>query len=187
MNAEERGSRIRKMGCRLPVPVPRPCLIIRAAGTQGREIQANIRRTSGSELPSRLLHDLGLAAWFGGTLANAVALNRAAVQASDPSSAGRVANAGWDAWTPINAVAIGATIVGSVGQLVGNKERLATQSGVASMSVIKTAPHCDRFGHHGLQQGAWAQGVPRKPAFRCPPAPSQAPQLRPTWHVLRPS
>jgi hypothetical protein len=33
MNAEESGSRIRKMGCRLPVPVPRPCLIIRAAGT----------------------------------------------------------------------------------------------------------------------------------------------------------
>ena len=84
--------------------------------------------------PSRLLHDLGLAAWFGGTLANAVALNRAAGQVSDPSSAGRVANTGWDAWTPINAVAIGATIVGSVGQLLGNKERLATQSGVASMS-----------------------------------------------------
>ena len=58
---------------------------------------------------------------------------------SDPSSAGRVANTGWDVWTPINAVAIGAHIVGSVGQLLGNKERLATQSGVASMSVIKTA------------------------------------------------
>jgi hypothetical protein len=109
--------------------------------------------------PSRLVHDLGLAAWFGGTLANAVALNRAAGQASDPSSAARVANTGWDAWTPINAVAIGATIVGSVGQLLGNKERLATQSGVVSMSV-QDRPHCDRFGHHGLQQGAWAQGVP---------------------------
>ena len=59
--------------------------------------------------PSRVLHDLGLAAWFGGTLANVVALNRAAGQAPDPSSAGRVANTGWDAWTPINAVAIGAT------------------------------------------------------------------------------
>ena len=27
--------------------------------------------------PSRSLHDLGLAAWFGGTLSNAVSLNRA--------------------------------------------------------------------------------------------------------------
>ena len=61
-----------------------------------------------ANFPSRLLHDLGLAAWFGGTLANAVALNRAAGQVSDPSSAGRVVNSGWDAWTPINAVAIGA-------------------------------------------------------------------------------
>ena len=29
---------------------------------------------------SRALHDLGLSAWFGGTLANAVALNAAAAQ-----------------------------------------------------------------------------------------------------------
>jgi hypothetical protein len=137
MNAEASGSAQDESP--LAVPVPRRCLIIRAAGTRGWEIQANIGERVVANFPSRLLHDLGLAAWFGGTLANAVALNRAAGQASDPSSAGRVANTGWDAWTPINAVAIGAHIVGSVGQLLGNKERLATQSGVASMSVIKTA------------------------------------------------
>jgi hypothetical protein len=102
--------------------------------------------------PSRLLHDLGLAAWFGGTLANAVALNRAAGQAPDLNSAGRVANTGWDAWTPINAVAIGATIVGSVGQLLGNKERLAAQSGVASMSVIKTALTAAALGITGYSR-----------------------------------
>ncbi|MCE3277185.1 MAG: hypothetical protein K0R13_3040 [Propionibacteriaceae bacterium] len=105
-----------------------------------------------ANFPSRLLHDLGLAAWFGGTLANAVALNRAAGQASDPSSAGRVANTGWDAWTPINAVAIGVHIVGSVGQLLGNKERLATQSGVASMSVIKTALTAAALGITGYSR-----------------------------------
>jgi hypothetical protein len=88
--------------------------------------------------PSRLLHDVGLAAWFGGTLANAVALNRAAGQTTDANDAGRVANAGWDAWTPVNAVAIGAHLVGSVGQLLGNKGRLGDQAGVASMSVLKT-------------------------------------------------
>jgi hypothetical protein len=88
--------------------------------------------------PSRLLHDVGLAAWFGGTLANAVALNRAAGQTTDANDAGRVANAGWDAWTPVNAVAIGAHLTGSVGQLLGNKGRLGEQAGVASMSVLKT-------------------------------------------------
>jgi hypothetical protein len=89
--------------------------------------------------PSRALHDLGLAAWFGGTLANAVSLNRAAGETGHYSTAGRVTNAGWDAWTPVNAAAIGAHLVGSVGQLVGNKGRLAAQEGVASMAVAKTA------------------------------------------------
>ena len=60
---------------------------------------------------SRTAHDLGLAAWFGGTLANAVALNAAAGAVSDAKDAGRVANAGWNRWTPVNAVAIGASRV----------------------------------------------------------------------------
>jgi hypothetical protein len=54
-----------------------------------------------ANFPSRALHDLGLAAWFGGTLANAVALNQAAGEAFDAESAGRLANAGWDFWTPV--------------------------------------------------------------------------------------
>lgn len=88
---------------------------------------------------SRSLHDVGLAAWFGGTLANAVALNRAAGEAGDPSSTGKVANAGWDRWTPVNAAAIGAHLVGSLGQLNANRTRLQAQEGVGSMSLAKTA------------------------------------------------
>ncbi|RBY78911.1 hypothetical protein DQ238_10990 [Geodermatophilus sp. TF02-6] len=88
---------------------------------------------------SRSLHDLGLSAWFGGTLANAVALNPAAGEASRSKDTGRIANAGWDRWTPVNAAAIGAHLVGSVGQLIGNRRRVAGQRGVAGMSVLKTA------------------------------------------------
>ncbi len=88
---------------------------------------------------SRSLHDVGLAAWFGGTLANAVALNAAAGAVSDAKDAGRVANVGWNRWTPVNAAAIGAHLVGSVGQLYSNKGRLSAQQGVATMSVVKTA------------------------------------------------
>ena len=87
---------------------------------------------------SRSLHDLGLSAWFGGTLANAVARNAAAAEAGTSSGTGRVANAGWDRWTPVNAAAIGAHLVGSVGQLGANKERVAGQKGVAGMSALKT-------------------------------------------------
>jgi hypothetical protein len=87
---------------------------------------------------SRAMHDVGLAAWFGGTLANAVALNAAAGEAGSDSATGRVVNAGWDRWTPVNALAIGAHLAGSVGLLGANKERVAQQRGVASMSVLKT-------------------------------------------------
>jgi hypothetical protein len=89
--------------------------------------------------PSRSLHDVGLAAWFGGTLANAVSLNRAAGETDRYGTAGRVTNAGWNAWTPVNAAAIGAHLVGAVGQLLGNRDRVAAQKGVAAMSLTKTA------------------------------------------------
>lgn len=87
---------------------------------------------------SRSLHDLGLSAWFGGTLANAVALNAAAGEAGTDAATGRVANAGWDRWTPVNAAAIGVHLIGSVGQLRAHKERVAQQQGVAGMSALKT-------------------------------------------------
>ncbi len=88
---------------------------------------------------SRSLHDLGLAAWFGGTLANAVALNPAASQAGHAADRGSVANEGWDRWTPVNAAAIGMHIVGSLGQIGGNSQRIRKQHGVPAMVAGKTA------------------------------------------------
>ncbi|MDO9456567.1 hypothetical protein [Nocardioides sp.] len=87
---------------------------------------------------SRSLHDVGLSAWFGGTLANAVSLNAAAGEAGRAGDSGAVANKGWDRWTPVNAAAIGAHLVGSVGQLSANKSRLGGQDGVATMALVKT-------------------------------------------------
>jgi hypothetical protein len=87
---------------------------------------------------SRSLHDVGLAAWFGGTLANAVALNPASAEADTADGTGRVANTGWNKWTPINAAAIGAHLVGSVGELVGNRSRLVAQRGVGTTALAKT-------------------------------------------------
>jgi hypothetical protein len=86
----------------------------------------------------RTLHDLGLAAWFGGTLANAVALNPAAGKADTSSGTGAVANVGWDRWTPVNAAAIGAHVLGSAGLLAADMPRVAGQRGVGSMAAGKT-------------------------------------------------
>jgi hypothetical protein len=87
---------------------------------------------------SRSLHDVGLAAWFGGTLANAVALNPASAEADTANGTGRVANAGWNRWTPVNAAAIGAHLAGSVGELVGNRTRLIAQRGAGTTALAKT-------------------------------------------------
>ena len=51
---------------------------------------------------ARSLHDLGLAAWFGGSLMGAVGLNGAAGAVDPAEQRLRVANAGWARWTPVN-------------------------------------------------------------------------------------
>ena len=72
------------------------------------------------------LHDIGLAAWFGGSLMGAIGVNGAAADVDDPRQRARVANAGWNRWTPFNLVAIGAHLVGGAQLLKANKGRVAT-------------------------------------------------------------
>jgi len=86
---------------------------------------------------TRTLHDAGLAAWFGGSLMGAVGLNGASQEVREPDQRARVANAGWNRWTPVNAAAIGAHLIGGAGITLGNKGRLAGQKGVATASVAK--------------------------------------------------
>jgi hypothetical protein len=85
------------------------------------------------------LHDLGLAAWFGGSLMGAIGVNGAAADVDDPRQRARVANAGWARWTPFNAVAIGAHLLGGAQLLKANKGRVATQQGVLANTNVKMA------------------------------------------------
>ncbi|PSK61525.1 hypothetical protein B0E53_06573 [Micromonospora sp. MH33] len=87
----------------------------------------------------RSMHDLGLAAWFGGSLMGALGVNGAAAKINDSTQRLPVASAGWARWTPVNAAAIGAHLAGAVGELVTESPRVAAQSGVAKMSTVKTA------------------------------------------------
>ena len=87
---------------------------------------------------ARSLHDVGLAAWFGGSLMGATGLNGAASEVSDPEQRSNVANAGWNRWTPLNLAAIGAHVLGGAILVVGNRGRLVGQQGVASQSLAKT-------------------------------------------------
>ena len=87
----------------------------------------------------RSLHDLGLAAWFGGSLAGAVGFNGAAADVPDEKLRLRVANAAWARWTPVNLVGIGAHLVGGAGILYANRDRVAAQQGVGTSTVAKAA------------------------------------------------
>jgi CBS domain-containing protein len=88
---------------------------------------------------ARSLHDLGLAAWFGGSLMGAVGLNGAAAAVDQPEQRLRVANAGWARWTPVNLAGIAAHVAGGSMLLVANKGRVAGQRGVATATIAKTA------------------------------------------------
>jgi hypothetical protein len=86
----------------------------------------------------RSMHDLGLAAWFGGSLMGALGVNGAATQVSDATQRLPTASAGWAKWTPVNAAAISAHLAGAVGELATESPRVVAQSGVAKMSAVKT-------------------------------------------------
>jgi CBS domain-containing protein len=86
---------------------------------------------------ARSLHDLGLAAWFGGSLIGAVGLNGAAAAVDPAEQRLRVANAGWARWTPVNLAGIAAHVAGGTMLLVANKGRLAGQRGVATATIAK--------------------------------------------------
>ena len=48
-----------------------------------------------------VLHDIALAAWFGGAWMGAIGLNGATIEVDDHTQRTRVANAGWFRWAPI--------------------------------------------------------------------------------------
>ena len=87
----------------------------------------------------RVLHDVGAAAWFGGTLMGAVGLNGAANTVRDENDRASVASVGWARWAPLNAAAIGAHLVGGLGLLLANRDRVAFQKGTRGNTVLKTA------------------------------------------------
>ena len=86
---------------------------------------------------AHLMHDAGLAVWFGGTLMGAVGVNSAAGDLDDPRQRARATSDAWSRWTPVNAAAIGSHLVGGAILLKENKGRVATQKGVMGNTVVK--------------------------------------------------
>jgi len=85
----------------------------------------------------RSMHDLGLAAWFGGTLMGAVGLNGATAKAQDPTERLRLSSIGWGRWAPVELAAIVTHGIGGLGLIAGNKGRLAVQGEAKSNTLVK--------------------------------------------------
>lgn len=109
----------------------------------------------------RSLHDLGAAAWFGGALMGAIGVNGAAEAVRDPEDRARVAATGWAKWTPVNAAAIGAHLLGGALILYGNRGRAKHQSGVTANTVAKvliTGAALGATGYSGVLGAKTVQG-----------------------------
>jgi hypothetical protein len=101
---------------------------------------------------ARSLHDIGLAAWFGGSLMGAIGVNGAAADVDDPRQRTRVASAGWGRWTPVNAAAIGAHLLGGFQLVRANKGRVEGQAGVGANTVAKSALTAAALGATGYSR-----------------------------------
>ncbi|MFD1830904.1 MULTISPECIES: hypothetical protein [Streptomyces] len=84
------------------------------------------------------LHDLGMGAWFGGSLMGAVGLNGVAREWEDGKTGDKIASIGWAKWTPVNGMAIAVHLAGAVSMLASNFYRVEHQRGMGATSVIKT-------------------------------------------------
>lgn len=87
----------------------------------------------------RALHDVGLAAWFGGSLFGLTGLNAAAEEAGDRRTADKLESIGWAKWSPVNTAAMAAHTVGGLGLLTTNGKRAVAQKGHTATVVTKFA------------------------------------------------
>jgi uncharacterized membrane protein len=64
---------------------------------------------------NQVLHNVGMAAWVGGSLFGRVALNPSLSAISSPAERGAVANKAWNAYNAVNAASLAAVGLGHVG------------------------------------------------------------------------
>ena len=61
---------------------------------------------------TRAAHDVGLAAWLGGVMFGKLAHNPALEKIASHSERGSVSNAAWNGYNPVNALGLGAAVLG---------------------------------------------------------------------------
>lgn len=119
------------------------------------------RAPVGLEIASRIAHDIGLAAWFGGAAMGAIGLNAATREVDEPTQRIRVANAGWFRWAPMTAIAIWLHLAGVSGAMrwgrgpapVGAGDALALARTVATGVALAATVESGRSGRQVIAGG----------------------------------
>ncbi|WP_245603705.1 hypothetical protein [Intrasporangium oryzae] len=85
------------------------------------------------------MHLLTNAAWFGGSLMGAVALNPAARKGDDAQQQAEIADEGWHRWGPVQGAAIGLHLLSGIAIVADNRRRVAAHPPTTAAVVLKTA------------------------------------------------
>ncbi|WP_146070131.1 hypothetical protein [Cryobacterium sp. Y29] len=113
--------------------------------------------------PVRNLHDIELAAWFGGSLMGAVELNGAAATVKGPKERISVATTGWKHWAPVQMARFVAVGIGGAVLILGDTARRADSDSQAEGAA---ASGCRPDGAHhekltaSLRSGRGPRAVP---------------------------
>jgi len=107
---------------------------------------------------ARIAHDLGLAAWFGGSAMGAVGMNAATREVDDHTQRLRVANAGWFRWAPVVALSAtahlaGAAVLSATDPRRGGDRRLAQARSVATLVAVAATAATGISGRQVIDAG----------------------------------
>lgn len=86
----------------------------------------------------RATHLVTNAAWFGGSLAGATALNPASREGDSSRERAEIADRGWGSWGPIQGASIALHLVSGVAILADNRRRARRHRPTQTATVIKT-------------------------------------------------
>ena len=87
----------------------------------------------------RATHLLTNAAWFGGSLMGAVALNPASREGDDARERAAIADEGWGRWGPVQGAAVALHLLSGVAILADNRRRVVAHRPTTVAVVLKTA------------------------------------------------
>jgi len=87
----------------------------------------------------RATHVLTNAAWFGGSLAGAVALEPTGRTSDDARDGAEITDEGWRRWGPVQGATIGLHLLSGLAILADNRRRVVGHPPTAAAVVLKTA------------------------------------------------